>query len=117
MIFSFKGPELMTCGPYRNITLLTYAARIEDFYPQASIQASSAGNPTFSLGSDLRLKLSSSALGLLRNPILAPTFQVKLSLKDPKRSESNILWSSAVDINRTVDPDGDAITVSFPLID
>ena len=32
-----QGPELMTCGPYRPITLKTFTARIADIHPRASV--------------------------------------------------------------------------------
>ena len=36
-MFEFQGPELMTCGPYRPITLTTFSARITDIHPRASV--------------------------------------------------------------------------------
>ncbi|KAF5360479.1 hypothetical protein D9756_004513 [Leucocoprinus leucothites] len=43
------GPELMTCGPYRPVTLRTYLTRIQDIYPKIYIE------PTIALKVDVEL--------------------------------------------------------------
>ena len=45
------GPELMTCGPYRPISLITYTTRISSIFPQATVRRDSDGtfHPALSL--------------------------------------------------------------------
>ncbi|KAI0738846.1 glycoside hydrolase [Daedaleopsis nitida] len=40
------GPELMTCGPYRAISLITYTARIESANTRAAVSAAPALSPS-----------------------------------------------------------------------
>ncbi|KAJ7733298.1 glycoside hydrolase superfamily [Mycena metata] len=61
------GPELMTCGPYRPITLKTYTARIKDVQAHALLSAANAPSLTVdvtldgspSAGSSFRITLAS----------------------------------------------------------
>ncbi|KAJ7039370.1 glycoside hydrolase superfamily [Mycena alexandri] len=61
------GPELMTCGPYRPITLTTYAARIKDVQTHALLSEANAPSLTVDVtldgspprGSSLRITLAS----------------------------------------------------------
>ncbi|PIL34860.1 hypothetical protein GSI_02647 [Ganoderma sinense ZZ0214-1] len=43
------GPELMTCGPYRAISLITYTARIEAAKTRALVSPAPALSPSFKL--------------------------------------------------------------------
>ena len=55
-----QGPELMTCGPYRAISLLTYTARIEAANTRALVSAAPVLSP--SLKVDLAVAGDASAV-------------------------------------------------------
>ena len=55
-----QGPELMTCGPYRAISLLTYMARIEAANTRALVSAAPALSPSLKL--DLAIAGDASAV-------------------------------------------------------
>ncbi|KAI1789937.1 glycoside hydrolase [Ganoderma leucocontextum] len=42
-----RGPELMTCGPYRAVSLVTYTARIEAAKTRAIVSAAPSLSPSF----------------------------------------------------------------------
>ena len=53
-----KGPELLTVGPYRPISLVKYTARISDFYPRAVV----SGSLVPSLSIDLAVRGASKSV-------------------------------------------------------
>jgi beta-mannosidase len=61
-----QGPELMTCGPYRPITLKTYTARIQEVHTHALLSSSNAPHLKVdvtlagTLAASLRVVLSSA---------------------------------------------------------
>lgn len=50
-----QGPELMTCGPYRPITLISYTIRIQDIHARPSVRVESDGSFFASLRVDVTL--------------------------------------------------------------
>ncbi|EPQ54903.1 glycoside hydrolase [Gloeophyllum trabeum ATCC 11539] len=77
------GPELLTCGPYRPISLITYKTRIADLNTHAVVAAPPQLLPSFSL--DIRLSGDISA-----------TDRVRVTLKDTTtekeiRSEETVI--------------------------
>ncbi|KAF4615614.1 hypothetical protein D9613_012895 [Agrocybe pediades] len=51
------GPELMTCGPYRPITLHLYSTRIADVYARTHIHDPSAGSEKCEIGLEVDVSL------------------------------------------------------------
>ncbi|KAF9554321.1 glycoside hydrolase [Agrocybe pediades] len=51
------GPELMTCGPYRPITLHLYSTRIADVYARTHIHNPSAGSEKCEIGLEVDVSL------------------------------------------------------------
>ncbi|KAJ2920787.1 hypothetical protein H1R20_g16307, partial [Candolleomyces eurysporus] len=87
------GPELMTYGPYRNISLTHYAVRIDDFNPKASLDVLD-GTFKLSLSANLTLGLSASALKSLReHPTGSDEFPFKLEVS-LKKAEAAISTES-----------------------
>ncbi|KAJ7062793.1 glycoside hydrolase family 2 protein [Mycena amicta] len=80
------GPELMTCGPYRPITLKTYSARIEEVQthallseqnaPSLAVDVTIAGSPVFS---SLRIAITDAQNTLLKTQNVPATEIATLS--------------------------------------
>lgn len=60
MLTVVQGPELMTAGPYRAISLVTYIARIESANTRATVSAAPELSPSLSV--DLSLSGDVSAV-------------------------------------------------------
>ncbi|CCM02300.1 uncharacterized protein FIBRA_04389 [Fibroporia radiculosa] len=63
------GPELMTCGPYRPVSLITYAARFSSVYPRAIVSHAPVLSPLLKVDIALAgvLTAPESARFILRN--------------------------------------------------
>ncbi|KAH8822589.1 glycoside hydrolase [Flagelloscypha sp. PMI_526] len=62
------GPELMTSGPYRAVSLIVYDARIKDFYPKAFLSPKD-------LRSSLKLDLTVEGNGAVSVDVLLKTLE------------------------------------------
>ncbi|KAG6917171.1 hypothetical protein DXG01_003607 [Tephrocybe rancida] len=69
------GPELMTAGPYRPITLKTYSARLNEVFTRANVSFDEAGAPSTSLKVDVVVEGTPISQGL------------EVILKDPTGKE------------------------------
>jgi beta-mannosidase len=74
----FQGPELMTCGPYRPITLKTYTARIAEVHPHALLSAQNS--PSLKVDVTLSGTLDPSLVASLR-VVLSDAADDKIVLK------------------------------------
>ncbi|EED80557.1 hypothetical protein POSPLDRAFT_128099 [Postia placenta Mad-698-R] len=54
------GPELMTCGPYRPISLITYTARLSDVHPRVSVSSGPALLPSLKLNLTIAGRVSAA---------------------------------------------------------
>ncbi|KAF9800855.1 hypothetical protein IEO21_10274 [Rhodonia placenta] len=55
-----QGPELMTCGPYRPISLITYTARLSDVHPRVSVSSGPALLPSLKLNLTIAGRVSAA---------------------------------------------------------
>ncbi|KAJ7740535.1 glycoside hydrolase superfamily [Mycena metata] len=93
------GPELMTCGPYRPITLKTYTARIKDV--QAHALLSAANTPSLTV--DVALDGSPPARSSLRITLASLDGKV-LKTADVPASTSVIGGAVSWDLSGVVEP-------------
>jgi beta-mannosidase len=117
---SFQGPELMTCGPYRSITLSTYTARIQNFNPQARLECAGSAPFKFHLTSSLTLAVTRSTASLLRDKASEIPFEVVYAIKDSRgdnvASGKQTLGKKDVE-GRLALSDGAYVTLELPSLD
>ncbi|TFK22003.1 beta-mannosidase [Coprinopsis marcescibilis] len=99
------GPELMTCGPYRPITLTTtyHPVRVEDVWIKAWLHSNDIGNTlsyTPALGVDVTLDLK---------PELGNGYRIEISLLDPELPDQGALKTQTLPIQ-----DQPVIRVGWP---
>ncbi|TEB27325.1 glycoside hydrolase [Coprinellus micaceus] len=114
------GPELMTCGPYRSITLSTYTARIQDFNPQARLECAGSAPFKLHLTSSLTLAVTRSTASLLRDKASDIPFEVMYAIKDSRGDDvaSGKQALSKKDVEgRLALSDGAYVTLELPPLD
>ncbi|KAH9480071.1 Beta-mannosidase B [Psilocybe cubensis] len=98
-----QGPELMTCGPYRPITLVTYTSRILDFHTRTAVDIKSDGTFTAALKVDINLEgtqIPGSALVITLEDSKRQVIKlerVEVNGWDSGESHSNFVQKSAVE--------------------
>ncbi|KAJ6603048.1 glycoside hydrolase superfamily [Mycena sp. CBHHK59/15] len=95
------GPELMTCGPYRPITLKTYTARIEEVHTHALLSDTDVP----SLAVDVRIAgtLDSALVASLR-VVLTDAHGAVIKSQDVPATASALTGAVAWDLTGAVEP-------------
>ncbi|KAL1746851.1 glycoside hydrolase family 2 protein [Schizophyllum fasciatum] len=84
------GPELMTCGPYRPVTLIFFETRIADVFAKASL----TGTPTRGSPAPGALRVDVTVDG---GPVAGTALRVRIALRE--RGGSGELRSEEVDLS------------------